>query len=221
MKNIVLGGVFMFKNSKSIYILIVLLGFAFLIYYNQDINQNQVLNPNADLDLLTNNKNSNEEKAETEIIVHLSGAVKNAGVYKLRENDRLVDLIKAAGGLKENADLEQINLAESLFDGQKLVIPELIDLDQSSVNLNKSNIEAEGQFLNNTYSAASDSNLVNINQASRSELEKLSGIGPAKAAAIIKYRDENGIFKKKEELLKVNGIGEKTVENIRDEIALR
>lgn len=212
----------MFKNSsKSVYILIVLLGFAFLFYYNQDLKQNEVLNSNSDLNLLANNKSSNTEKSETEIIVHLSGAVKNAGVYKLREKDRLVDLIKAAGGLKENADLAQINLAESLFDGQKLVIPELIDIDQSSVNLNKSNIEAEGQLLNNTYTADTDSNIVNINQASQRELEKLNGIGPAKAAAIIKYRDENGIFKKKEELLEVSGIGEKTLENIRDEIALR
>ncbi|MFP4020626.1 MAG: helix-hairpin-helix domain-containing protein [Halanaerobium sp.] len=209
------------NNSKSIFILIVFLSLAFLFYYNQDVKQNEVLNSNSDLNLLANNNSSNTEKKETEIIVHLSGAVKNAGVYKLRENDRLVDLIKAAGGLNKNADLAQINLAESLFDGQKLVIPEIIDIDQSSVNLDKSNIEAESQLLNNTYVADSDSNIVNINQAPQSELEKLSGIGPAKAAAVIKYREENGIFKKKEDLLEVSGIGEKTLENIRDEIALR
>ncbi|MFW6280541.1 MAG: helix-hairpin-helix domain-containing protein [Halanaerobium sp.] len=209
------------NNSKSIFILIVFLSLAFLFYYNQDVKQNEVLNSNSDLNLLANNNSSNTEKKETEIIVHLSGAVKNAGVYKLRENDRLVDLIKAAGGLNKNADLAQINLAESLFDGQKLVIPEIIDIDQSSVNLDKSNIEAESQLLTNTYVADSDSNIVNINQAPQSELEKLSGIGPAKAAAVIKYREENGIFKKKEDLLEVSGIGEKTLENIRDEIALR
>ena len=212
----------MLKNNRnSILVLVILLGFAFLFYYNQDIKQNEALNSNANLNLLTNDQELNTEKSESKIIVHLSGAVKNAGVYKLREKDRLVDLIKAAGGLKDNADLAQINLAEGLFDGQKLVIPELINTAQSATSVNRLKFDAEDTFINKTYTANADSNLVKINQASQSQLEKLSGIGPAKAAAIIQFRDKNGNFKKKEELLKVSGIGEKTMEKIRDEITLR
>ena len=215
------------KNSKIIGFSIVALLLLSLSYYSQNIDQGRVLNSEHNLSLLdkggaVENLNLNsKEKEENQIVVHLAGAVKNAGVYKLNKSDRLVDLIKAAGGLKKKADLNQINLAEKLYDGQKLTIPVLItNMDQKS-NSEVFSFPKDERNLINNYSSTSSNNLVNINQADQSDLEKLSGIGPAKAAAIIKYRKENSYFSKKNDLLKISGIGEKTLENIRDEIVLQ
>ena len=216
------------KSNKMIIFLIVGLLLLGLSYYNQAFNQDRVLNSDENLNLLeagieaeSAGINPKAEAAEDQIVVHLAGAVKRAGVYKLNKNDRLVDLIRAAGGLKEKADLNQINLAEKLYDGQKLTIPELIkNIDQKS-SLKDSISQKGGNKLVNNYSGSSSSNLININQADQSDLEKLSGIGPAKASAIIKYRKENDYFSKKDDLLKVSGIGEKTLENIKDEIVLQ
>jgi competence protein ComEA len=216
------------KNGKIIIFLIVAVLLLGLSYYSQKIDYGRGLNSENNLSLLNEGTavenldfNSKDEKDEDQIVVHLAGAVKNAGVYKLNKSDRLVDLIKAAGGLKENADLNQINLAEKLYDGQKFTIPLLIrDIDQNN-NLEISAFTKSENNLVNNYSSSSSSNLVNINQADQSDLEKLSGIGPAKAAAIIKYRKENSYFSQKDDLLKISGIGEKTLENIKDEIVLQ
>lgn len=192
-----------------------------LAHYNQNIQQNNALN--SELNILEARKkdvDQNKEEAGNKIIVHLSGAVQNAGVYRLNESDRLVDLIKAAGGLKENADLTKINLAEKLYDGQKLIIPDLKN-NNDLFKKHSNNLKQDQGVLNNNYSSSAADEFININQADQSELEKLSGIGPSKAAAIIKYREENSRFNKKEELLEISGIGEKTLENIEDEIVLR
>ncbi|TDO85456.1 competence protein ComEA [Halanaerobium saccharolyticum] len=219
----------MFKNKRVIFILVVGLLLLCFRYYNQNIQQSTTLNPEANLNLLEAGsvaEKNVEKENNVQIVVHLAGAVKNAGVYKLNKNDRLVDLIRAAGGLMENADLKQINLAERLYDGQKLNIPEISKNNQQEINqiqgdFKFSDSQNKDNFLLNKYSTSSDSDLININQADQSQLEKLSGIGPSKAAAIIKYREQNSYFSRKEDLLKVSGIGEKTLENIKDEIVLQ
>ncbi len=213
----------MFKiNSKNISILIIILVLVFLSYYNQDKENETLLNPASNLNLLENQNLENQAKADNnnQMIIHLSGEVKNPGVYSLSKKERLIDLIKAAGGLTKQADLEQINLAEKLYDGQKVIIPLII---KNNVELNSS-VEAgfqERYKISNSYSKPFNDQLININQADQNELEKLSGIGPSKAAAIIKYREQNSFFIQKEDLLNVSGIGEKTLENIEDEIIIK
>ena len=217
----------MFNNKKSILILITGLLILTLLYYNQNIQQSSALNSESNLTLMETeigteslSGNSRAKDDNIQIVVHLAGAVKNAGVYRLYKSDRLVDLIRAAGGLKENADLKQINLAENLYDGQKLTIPEIIKNNKQR-NIQLSDSQKIGETMINNYSSSSNSNLININQADQNELEKLSGIGPSKAAAIIKYREQNNYFNQKEDLLKISGIGEKTLQNIKEEIVLQ
>lgn len=213
----------MFKNNNKIFFLIIGLGMLGLAYYNQNIQQSAAVNSESSLSLLeTENETekSIEKESDVQIIVHLAGAVENAGVYKLNKNDRLVDLIKAAGGLKEIADLKQINLAERLYDGQKLTIPEIIKNNEQG-NITFPDSQNSGEILINNYSSSSNNDLININRADQSQLEKLSGIGPAKATAIIKYREQNSYFSQKKDLLKISGIGEKTLENIKDKIVLQ
>lgn len=172
------------NKSKTIIIVVVIMALVFIAYSQKNLKNESDFKSLNDLSLKESSiaSKSNNKKA-TKVIVHLSGAVKNPGVYKLTESDRLIDLIKAAGGLTTKADLDQINLAEKLFDGQKLKIPSLLKLKETS------NLKAKNKVINQNYSSKNtDSKYLNINRASQAELESLSGIGPAKAATIIKYR---------------------------------
>lgn len=205
------------NKSKTIIIVVVIMALVFIAYSQKNLKNESDFKSLNDLSLKESSiASKSNNKKETKVIVHLSGAVKNPGVYKLTENDRLIDLIKAAGGLTTKADLDQINLAEKLFDGQKLKIPSLLKLKETS------NLKAKNKVINQNYSSKNtDSKYLNINRASQAELESLSGIGPAKAATIIKYRSDNGPFAQKKDLLKISGIGPKTLANIEDEIVLR
>lgn len=211
-------------NNKKLFLFIALAALLLFAYFNQNaaevntFSDSKKLNP---LDTAEAETLSKTNQAEKRIIVHLSGAVKNAGVYELKNNSRLVDLIKLAGGLKEKADLAQINLAEEIFDGQKIIIP-LKSIADQAYKREEGSLEFESRTLNsNFHNLNQDSSLLNINQASQADLEKFNGIGPAKAAAIISYREENGHFQQKEDILKVSGIGEKTLANIKAEIRVK
>lgn len=139
-----------------------------------------------------------QESEETMIVAYVCGAVKNPGVYSLKESCRIKDLIEAAGGAKENADLSKINLAQRLADGQQVIVPE-------------NGTSSNGQ-------ESSGSGKVNINFADKEELMTLPGIGEAKAEAILAYREEIGWFQSTEELMNVSGIKEKMYARIADRI---
>lgn len=148
------------------------------------------------------NPDQNEEKPIVpKIIVHISGAVKVSGVYSLKPGQRVMDAISAAGGYRVNADLDKINLAQAISDGQKIVIP--------FKSLGK-NFEGEVE----------SEKTVNINTAGLEELTKISGIGPATAKKIINYREKNGGFRSLDELKEVGGIGPKKLEKMKPYLKL-
>lgn len=156
-----------------------------------------------------------EEKEE--IVVDIAGAVLNPGVHKLKPGARLIDLVDLAGGLTAKADKDWIdrnfNLARKLTDGEKIYVPEKGKevLGEKAEN-GSSSLKSE--------SASRQTNLVNINTASVSELETLPGIGPSFAQKIIDYRTLHNGFKSIEELKAVSGIGEKTFEKIKEKITI-
>ena len=140
--------------------------------------------------------------------VHVVGAVKNPGVYVLPENARNIDAITAAGGATSEADLERINLSEFIRDGQRVYVPykgQPISTSESSSTISLTPTEAT---------------LVNINTADADALMSLPGIGEVKAAAIIAYRETYGPFTSIEALLNVKGIGQSTLEGLREHITL-
>ena len=153
------------------------------------------------------------------IYIHIVGEEKNEGVVKLKEGQRIIDAIEEAGGVTEFADLSKVNLAFVLSDGQKVEIPNVNDnvenfryvTDNSGDNI----IVDNGNKLNE------GGNKVNINTASQTELETLNGIGPSTASKIIEYREENGKFRKIEDLKNVSGIGEAKYEAIKDNIVVK
>jgi competence protein ComEA len=203
-------------DNKIKKILVTSLVLIFLLssyIYQAYLEKGFELEGNNSVSFEVERKSENKEIHDQKIIVvHLSGAVARAGVYQINEDNRLIDLVKTAGGLSADADLNSINLASTLSDGQKIIIPH-----QNKTEKNAEFIEMEKE----SYHSKSQSGLVNINDADLEELINLNGIGQSKAQAIIKYREKNGLFKSKESLIDVAGIGEKTLKNIRDEISIR
>ena len=114
------------------------------------------------------------------------------------EGSRLYEAIEKAGGYHEDADVNQVNGAQLLRDGEGIYIP----------------FKGEEGIL----PVQGMKGKVNINKATEEELQTLSGIGPSKAKAIIQYREEHGGFKNIEEIKKIGGIGDKTFEKIKGDI---
>jgi competence protein ComEA len=144
------------------------------------------------------------------ITVHVAGSVKNPGVYRLKYGSRINDGIVAAGGATSAANLDVINLATVLNEGEQIYVPKRGEKPHTITNrpqLGGAGGAAGG--LNGVGGATSSAvpQLININLASVVELEQLPGVGPATAKAIVAYREKNGAFLKVEDLLKVRGIG--------------
>ncbi len=131
-----------------------------------------------------------ETKAEAKLYVYVCGAVKEPGVVILDEGSRLEDALKAAGGFAENADRSYVNLAAPAVDGEKVYFPE----EGESLPLD---LEAKQE------SESAGSGLVNINTADAAALCTLPGIGETRAGDIIDYREKNGGFETKEDIMKV------------------
>jgi competence protein ComEA len=150
-------------------------------------------------------------------IIHIAGAVNQPGVYQLSKGKRIIDAVKAAGEATEKANLDAVNLAAPIYDGQKIIIPYFI-ADEATGN------EIRGSsglnLLYPEYSSSQGSNLININICSVRELESLDGIGPVLAERIVEYRKNNGLFSRIEDIKNVSGIGEKKFEAIKEMIAV-
>ena len=151
------------------------------------------------------------------IFVDIGGAVKTPMLAELPDGSRVDDAIKAAGGLRDEADMTSINRAEFLVDGQKIFIPSYA-LDEDG-NI----IESAGVSDNAAGAAAqtgAQEGKVNINTADSDQLQTLNGVGPATAQKIIDYRDSSGRFTTIEDLKNVSGIGDKTFEKIKDHVCV-
>jgi competence protein ComEA len=147
------------------------------------------------------------------IKVYVSGAVLRPGVYALPWDSRVENLVAAAGGATDEADLLYVNLAQRVFDEQQIHVPRKGDLATPV-------LPTPARPTPSAQPAAPATRLVNINTASASELETLPGIGPTLAQRIIDYRQANGPFRKLEDIVKVKGIGEHTFDGLRNLITI-
>ncbi|GAA0065340.1 MAG: ComEA family DNA-binding protein [Clostridium perfringens] len=175
-------------------------------------------------------KDSDIEEKETslgeeKIVVEIKGEVKKPNVYELKNGSRIYELIEEAGGPTDEADLSDINRALYLSDGQCIVIKNINDVESEEANLNESlNTEVANSIpanLPGEKGEKNESSVININTASKETLMTLNGIGESKAQAIIDYRDEIGGFKSVDDITNVSGIGEKTLEKIKDKISIK
>ncbi len=141
------------------------------------------------------------------IVIYVSGGVQRPGVYSLPRDSRVSDAILVAGGMSDGADLSQVNLADPLQDGEKVVIP-----GGSTTATPVFTLGGSGLLETPTPYAGQ---LININTADATLLTTLPGIGPTTAQKIVQYRQDNGAFQQVEDLLKIPGIGPSTLDEIR------
>jgi len=134
------------------------------------------------------------------IFVHVVGEVANPGIYSVDAGGRVFDAIFAAGGFTELADQASVNLAREVSDGEQVLI---LTTGQAAVK-----------------GSAKASQLLSLNRASQAELEQLPGVGPTLAGRMLDWRTANGGFKKKEDLMKVSGIGQKLFASMKDLVTL-
>lgn len=156
-----------------------------------------------------------EVKEKNQIIVHVTGQVKNSGVVSLEEGARVVDAIYSAGGETVDADLNKLNLAYILNDGDKIYVPKKEDTQTEYIT------SGAGENVSSNDTQSSDSKIININTATVDELSTLSGIGKAIAERIVAYRMQNGKFENIEDIKNVIGIGDSKFNNIKDEITAK
>lgn len=216
------------NKTKTIIISIIII-FIIGIYYFS-IKEKDYIESDTNFSISNKTENdTNKEESESKdtkekIIIYIAGAIKNEGVYELDENSRIADCIEKAGGLTEDANLQDINLAYMLEDGMKIYIPknsESNNHDNTESNATTENDKREVTVKNIENKNSKTQNVkININTATQTELETLPGIGSSTALKIINYRKENGKFKSIEDIKNVNGIGDSKYNKIKDMIKI-
>ncbi len=218
---------FRYRHRKEILIgiiLFILLSIIIgsIVYIN--IN-NKVEEP-----IVIEKKKETKKQTNKEVYkVDIKGQVINPGIYSLNSNSRVIDVIEKAGGLTENADTSVINLSKKINDEMVIIIYSYDEVKEFGKTKEKEKQVLTECKNNEIYSLENNacieiketttiSGKININTATKEELMTLTGIGESKANDIIKYRETNGPFKTIEDLTKVNGIGESTLANIKENI---
>ena len=206
-------------NKKILFIIIIISGIIYGVFNYFTQNKNKENLENISQDIIINNQTENiteENNNQEKIVIHITGAICNEGIYELEENSRIADAVKMTGGLKEDADLKQINLAYVLEDGMKINIP------SKNENINEDSNNTESYITKENLNSSNNTKIskVNINNATQTELETLPGIGPSTALKIINYRKEKGKFNKIEDIKNVNGIGENKFNKIKEFIKI-
>lgn len=196
-------------DRKAQLILILILAtllFGGGVKYGQIRDRNkEVFNPEL-VSAQINEETNINESTPRELAVHVIGAVTNPGVYELPVGSRVIDVVKQANPLPE-ADLQGINLAEPLNDGQQVIVPHKGEGPHELVGMASSTTNRQGKL--------------NINMATIDELDScLPGVGPALAQRIVNYREKHGKFRSIDDLKNVSGIGEKRFSELKDLITV-
>ena len=212
--------------KKIIGVIVVLAGITGIIVINYLYEEPQsAIAESNELELVDLTTTTSEEGKKS-IFIDIKGAVKKPGVYETDENSKVIDAITLAGGLKSNADTSNINLSQHLKDEMVIYIFTENELKKSEEKIAcdttcKTEVIEVNNCTEKTSSVNNEKNdkLININTASKEELMSLSGIGEAKADAIIAYRNEKQ-FATIEDIMEVSGIGESVFATIKDSITV-
>lgn len=225
-------------NKKQKIVLGILVGIVagFICYYVYAKEDNASTQIDIENTIETQEDEENKSYSDDMIFVHMSGAVNKEGLIELKADSRIADAIDKAGGIRDDAYVNDINLAYKLEDGMKIHIftkeekekegekeesdlSNLEDLTEkyvtTSSGVSTKLEESEGN------SNANKSEKININTATQAQLETLPGIGPSTAIKIISYRKDNGKFSSVEDIRDVSGIGEAKFEKIKELICVK
>lgn len=232
------------ERKLELLIIVFLLGAICFLVWNSYFKKNDNLLENDDVNLISDNLEKVEESSnvseEKYILVDIKGEVKKPGVYKLKDNSRVIDAINASGGLTKKAYTKYINLSRILKDENVIIVNSTSEIKKVSsgnnitevkINNNSKNSASisESELITNDNVKSEEDNTgnnlesnqkVNINTATKEELMKLSNIGESKAEKIIDYRTANGNFNSIEDIKKVSGIGDKLYDGIKENITV-
>ncbi|HGD3828595.1 TPA: helix-hairpin-helix domain-containing protein [Streptococcus agalactiae] len=151
-----------------------------------------------------------KDKVYNQVTVDVKGAVNHPGVYSLPSQSRVTDAIKRAGGLSNLADSKSVNLAQKLQDETVIYVA------QKGEKITV----VEEEKANNIATQGNSKGKINLNKADLSSLQTISGVGAKRAQDILDYRDSQGGFKTIDDLKNVSGIGEKTLEKLRQDVTI-
>lgn len=232
------------ERKLELLIIVLLLGAICFLVWNSYFKKNENLLENDDVNLISDNLEKVEESSnlseEKYILVDVKGEVKKPGVYKLKENSRVIDAINASGGLTKKAYTKYINLSKILKDENVIIVNSTSEIKKVSSGNNITEVKINNNSKNsasiseselitndnvkskedNTVNSLENNQKVNINTATKEELMKLSNIGESKAEKIIDYRTANGNFNSIEDIKKVSGIGDKLYDSIKENITV-
>lgn len=215
------------KKQKIIFFIILSIMIIFIIYYiystlykdEFSFNTSNFIENNFVETKIEDKNISSENSTDNSIIVYICGAVKESKVITLPEDSRISDAIDAVGGLTDDADLTNINLAYILEDGEKIYIPKKGEELQNEASTVSSSVQ--GSSYSNYSATSTKSNKININKATQTELETIPGVGPSTALKIIEYREQNGKFSTIEDIKNVSGIGDAKYKKMKDYITVK
>ena len=232
------------ERKLELLIILLLLGIICFLVWNSYFKKNENLLENDDVNLISDNLEKVEESSnvseEKYILVDIKGEVKKPGVYKLKENSRVIDAINVSGGLTKKAYTKYINLSRILKDENVIIVNSTSEIKKVSSGNNITEVKINNDSKNsasiseselitndnvkseedNTVNSLENNQKVNINTATKEELMKLSNIGESKAEKIIDYRTANGNFNSIEDIKKVSGIGDKLYDSIKKNITV-
>ena len=212
------------KNKRK-YLVLLIIPILLLLFFLSNLNNNH--------DEII----EEEIEPEKSLSIDIKGAVKNPGVYELKDGSVVKDAIDVSGGLLESANTEHINLSKKIVDEMVIIIytnEEIQEMTEGSTSVkvvdkecicpkieNNACIDNNNKYANiSSEINQSTSNKISLNNASKEELMTLNGIGESKANAIIEYRNNNGLFKQIEDITNVKGIGNSVYEKIKDRLTL-
>jgi competence protein ComEA len=209
------------NNKRKVIVVIIIIVILLLCYYFFIYEKEE---PVIEENIIEEKEMINDKN---DLIVDIKGHIKNPGVYSFKESDnaRINDLINKAGGLLKDADTSTINLSKRIEDEMIIIVyskSEITNYVKTQDELRKKLEICENKLKNDACikeSSSTNASKVNINEASVSELESLTGIGKTRAEAIIEYRKKSR-FKTIEEIMNVDGIGESLFANIKENITV-
>jgi len=224
---------FLYFYKKKIKGCFLFVGFSVLIllgiyFYNVLTTKAEKIE-DSDIEINYLDNTSFPINQQTTYKVDIKGAIKKPGVYEIDSESRIIDVIKQAGGLKDNADTSVINLSKKISDEMVIIIYTSSQVNKFTTvkKEEKIKIESCSNYNNLTNDGCIESNSntttaskISINKATIEELMSLSGIGEAKAKLIIEYRKQNGAFTKIEDIMNVTGIGQSLFDKIKNNITI-
>lgn len=200
----------------------------YIIYVKKDLEKSKYNIIEQKDDIIKEEINKEDIKEEIKYVVDIKGAIKKPGVYEVSENITVNDVINIAGGLTKDADTSIINLAKKIKDEMVIIIYTKEEVKKSNIVdtvikvVEKEcicpNIENDGCLnteIKDNITNKEETTLININTATKEQLQQIKGIGESKAENIIKHREINGNFEKIEDIMNVDGIGESLYEQIK------